>query len=62
MSQVVGNLSSTMSNREHLFTVNGQHTLECEPSLPIYIGISIHVLTRSKNIIQQLYQVGISMS
>ena len=39
-----------------------RHTLDREPPLPIYIGINIHALTRSKKIIQQLHQMGISVS
>ena len=42
--------------------VKTRHTLECEPSLPIYIGINVHALSRSKTLIQQLYQMGISIS
>ena len=38
-----------------------RHTLDREP-LPICIGINIHPLTRSKKIIQQLHQMGISVS
>ena len=39
-----------------------RYTLDREPTLPIYIGINIHALTRSKKIIQQLHQMGISVS
>ena len=39
-----------------------RHTLEREPPLPIYIGMNVHALTRSKKLIQQLYQMGISIS
>ena len=39
-----------------------RHTLDREPPLPIYIGINIHALARSKKIIQQLHQMGISVS
>uniref|UniRef100_UPI00358E0071 uncharacterized protein isoform X1 n=1 Tax=Myxine glutinosa TaxID=7769 RepID=UPI00358E0071 len=42
--------------------VETRHTLEREPPLPIYIGLNIHGLTRSKKLIQQLYQMGISIS
>ena len=43
-------------------TSTTRHTLEREPPLPIYIGINIHALTRSKKLIQQLYQMGICIS
>ena len=39
-----------------------RHTLEREPPLPIYIGMNVHALTRSKKLIQQLYHIGISIS
>ena len=42
--------------------VKTRHTLEREPPLPIYIGINMHALSRSKTLIQQLYQMGISVS
>ena len=42
--------------------VKTRHTLEREPPLPIYIGINVHALSRSKTLIQQLYQIDISVS
>ena len=33
-----------------------------EPPLPVYIGINVHAQTRSKKVVQQLYQMGISIS
>ena len=42
--------------------VGSRHNLEREPPLPIYIGINVHVLTRSKKLIQHLYKMGISIS
>ena len=42
--------------------MNTRHILEREPPLPIYIGMNVHALTRSKKLVQQLYQMGISIS
>lgn len=42
--------------------VQTRHTLEREPPLPICIGINIHGISRSKTLIQQLYQMGLSIS
>lgn len=42
--------------------VNARHTLKREPPLPIYIGCNIHRLVRSKTLIQQMYEMGISIS
>ena len=39
-----------------------RHSLEREPPLPVYIGLNIHGLTRCKRIIQQLHELGISIS
>ncbi|KAJ8349373.1 hypothetical protein SKAU_G00245030 [Synaphobranchus kaupii] len=39
-----------------------RHTLEREPPLPIYIGINVHAQTRSKKLVQQLHNLGISIS
>ena len=36
--------------------------MEREPPLPIYIGINVHAISRSKKLIQQLYQMGLSIS
>lgn len=39
------------------------HSLECEPPLSTYIGISAHAVSRNKtHIQQQLYQMGNSIS
>ena len=43
-------------------TVKTRHTLACEPPIPIYIGLNIHQLTRSKKLIEQLYRMGICIS
>ncbi|KAK3889528.1 hypothetical protein Pcinc_006500 [Petrolisthes cinctipes] len=39
-----------------------RHTLEREPPLPIYIGMNLHVPSRSKTLIQQLFHMGICIS
>ena len=44
------------------FSGKMKHTLEREPPLPIYFDLNIHAQTRSKKLIQQLYQMGISIS
>ena len=42
--------------------VKTRHNQEREPPLPIYIGITVHASTRSKKLIQQFHQLGISIS
>ena len=39
-----------------------RHSLAREPPLPVYIGLNIHGLTRSKHLINQLHQLGICIS
>ena len=39
-----------------------RHSLEREPQLSVYTGLSIHGLTRSKHFINQLHQLGICIS
>ena len=39
-----------------------RHSLEREPPFPIYNGLKIRGLTRSKHLIQQLYQLGVWFS
>ena len=36
-----------------------RHSLEREEQLPVYIGLNIHGLTRSKHLINQLHKLGI---
>ena len=33
-----------------------------EPPLPLYIGLNVHTLTRSKKMLTQLYEMGMSVS
>ena len=42
--------------------VKMRHTLVREPPIPIYIGLNLHQLTRSKKLVQQLYRMGIYIS
>ena len=42
--------------------VKPRHTLQREPPIPIYIGLNVHQMTRSKKLIDQLYRLGISIS
>ncbi len=37
--------------------VKTRHTLQREPPLPIYTGLNVHQMTRSKKLINQLYQI-----
>ena len=42
--------------------VKMRHTLVREPLIPIYIGLNMHQLTRSKKLVQQLYRMGMCIS
>ena len=39
-----------------------QHSKKFEPPLPLYIGLKVHTQTRSKKLISELYQLGLSVS
>jgi hypothetical protein len=39
-----------------------RHSSEHEPPLPLYIGLNVHTQTRSKKLITQLYELGLSIS
>lgn len=39
-----------------------RHSNAREPPLPLYIGITVHAMTRSKSLITKLYQLGMSVS
>ena len=39
-----------------------RHSFDQEPHLPLYLGLNVHSLVRSKKIIDQLYKLGISIS
>ena len=39
-----------------------RHVKDREPPLPIYLGLQVHTLTRSKNLINSLYAFGLSIS
>lgn len=54
---LVFNSKKKQSNSE-----NTRHTLQHEPPLPMFIGLQIHSVTRSKKMIQQLYRLGLSVS
>ncbi len=38
------------------------HSTVHEPPLPLYIGLNVHTQTRSKKLITQLYELGVSIS
>lgn len=56
---VLYNVKKRSSSRNDVKT---RHTLQREPPIPIYIGLNIHQMTRSKKLIDQLYKMGISIS
>lgn len=39
-----------------------RHSFYREPLLPLYIGLNVHTQTRSKKLITQLYDLGLSVS
>ena len=43
-------------------TGKSRHSLGYEPPLPLYIGLNVHTQTRSKQLILQLHELGLSVS
>ena len=43
-------------------TIKSRHSLDPEPSLPLYIGINVHTQIKSKKLVTQLCQFGLSVS
>ncbi len=39
-----------------------RHVKDREPPLPIYLGLQVHTLTRSKSLVNSLYALGVSVS
>ncbi|KAG0712957.1 hypothetical protein GWK47_017297 [Chionoecetes opilio] len=39
-----------------------RHSSDCEPPLPLYIGLNVHTQTRSKQMVTKMYELGISVS
>ena len=48
--------------KKHASFAKSRHSFDREPPLPLYIGMKIHTETRSKKIITQLYDLGLSVS
>ena len=42
--------------------VRTRHCKDREPPLPIYLGLQIHTLTRSRKLVNSLYKLGVSIS
>ncbi|KAG0725677.1 hypothetical protein GWK47_038125 [Chionoecetes opilio] len=39
-----------------------RHSLEIEPPLPLYIGLNLHTQTRSRKLVTQMHDLGLSVS
>ena len=64
-SQAILTISQTILfnfNKQASSTTKSRHSFEREPPLPLYIGMKIHTETRSKKLITQLYDLGLSVS
>ncbi|KAK1891518.1 putative translation initiation factor IF-2 [Dissostichus eleginoides] len=48
--------------KKRALTGKSRHSLDYKPPLPLYMGLSVHMQTRSKKLIGQLYELGISVS
>ena len=48
--------------KKEVSTVKIRHSLNHEPPLPLYLGLNVHILTRSKKLITELHNLGLSVS
>lgn len=55
---IVFNCKKTI--KKSSFAVMSRHSAEYEPPLPLYIGLNVHTLTRSKKLIMELHALGLS--
>ena len=64
--ELVSNIEKTIYNMKKRASNSCIGKTRCSPGqelpLPIYIGLSIHQVTRRKKLIQQVYQIGIYIS
>ena len=51
-----------MKKIKKLATKSDRHNQDREPPLPLYLGMSVHAQTRSKKFVNQLYELGLSVS
>ena len=51
-----------MKKEKKSSTNENRHCQDREPPLPLYLGMSIHAQTRSRKIVNQLYQLGLRVS
>ena len=40
----------------------GRHIRDCEPPLPIYLGLQVHTLNRSKKLVSSLCTIAVSVN
>ena len=43
-------------------SLKSRHSLSYEPPMPLYLGLNLHTQTRSKKVITELYELGLSVS
>lgn len=51
-----------MKKIKKLATKSDRHNQDREAPLPLYLGMSVHAQTRSKKFVNQLYELGLSVS
>ncbi len=54
--------SKKKSTKNAAESKRGRHTPSREPTLPLYLGLKVHALTRSKKLVEHLKTIGISVS
>jgi hypothetical protein len=54
--------NSLVRHREHQPTSTTRHSQERETPLPIYLGVMVHTKTRKRELVDNLYELGLSIS
>ena len=60
LAKIQGGPDSSNNTFFNLF--NSPHSSEREPPLPVYMGLMTHTNTRKRTIVDELYNLGLSIS
>jgi len=59
---ILFNCKKKATAKNKVSTMKNRHSLEYEPPLPLYTGLNVHTQTRSKKLIMELHELGLSVS
>jgi len=59
---IVFNIKRIATGKKEASSSKSRHSLSHEPPMPLYLGLNIHTQTRSKKLIMELSELGLSVS